>query len=223
MTGPLRTGSDADRGRRRLPGLLRPSFRIVRENLRAYLAMNAIMYGVFAVGMVAALLFPELTAEHAASMDADGTTGLVVSLLGNVWLFALTIFAVNTLTVGVLTVLLPSMIVPFAGIALMAYRAFEFGVALAPLDEVKATIMIPHSLTALIEFQAYVLVMLGAWVLGKAWLRPGTVGAVNRRQGYVRGLAQFGRLSVPALALFVIGALYEAFEIIYLVPPLLAG
>jgi hypothetical protein len=203
--------------------ILRQPIRIIRANFRAYLVMNALMYGLFLIGMGAALLFPELNAAQIASQDENGTTDLVVSLLSNVWLFSLTILAVNVVTVAVLTILLPSMVVPFAGIVLFMYRAFNFGVTLAPVDETTAKILIPHSLTILIEFQAYVLVMLAAYVLGKAWLRPGTVGARNRRQGYVLGLRQMGWLSLPAMVLFVIGALYEAFEIIYLVPPLLAG
>ncbi|PDP87344.1 hypothetical protein CQJ94_12760 [Glycomyces fuscus] len=202
---------------------LRQPFRIIRANLRAYLVMNAIMYGLFLVGMGAALLFPELNAAQLAGQQENGTTDLVVSLLSDFWLFSLTILLVNVVTVAVLTILLPSMVVPFVGIVIFMYRAFNFGVVLAPLDETTAKILIPHSLTILIEFQAYVLVMLAAYVLGKAWLRPGTVGARNRRQGYVLGLRQIGWLSLPAMALFVIGALYEAFEIIYLVPPLLAG
>ena len=202
---------------------LRETARIVRANLGGYLALNAIMYGGFLVGMGTALVFPELNAMQNASLHEDGTRDLVVSLLGNFWLFSLTILAVNTLTVGVLTILLPSMIVPFVGIALAAYRGFGFGVVLAPVDDTVATTLLPHSLTILIELQAYVLVMLGAYVLGKSWLRPGAVGAHSRRQGYVRGLQQVGWLSLPALALFVVGALYEAFEIIYLVPRLVAA
>jgi hypothetical protein len=203
--------------------ILRQPFHIIRANFRAYLVMNALMYGLFLIGMGAALLFPELNAAQIAGQDENGTTDLVVSLLSNVWLFSLTILLVNVVTVAVLTILLPSMVVPFLGIVLFMYRAFNFGVLLAPLDETTAKILIPHSLTLLIEFQAYVLVMLAAYVLGKAWLRPGTVGARNRRQGYVLGLRQMGWLSLPAMVLFVIGALYEAFEIIYLIPPLLAG
>ncbi|HZG89079.1 MAG TPA: stage II sporulation protein M, partial [Pseudonocardia sp.] len=67
---------------------------------------------------------------------------------------------------------------------------------------------------------AYILLVLGGYLLGRSWLRPATVGAQNRRQGYARGLRQLGWLSLPALALFVIGALYEAFTLRYLVPPL---
>jgi hypothetical protein len=203
--------------------ILRQPFHIIRANFRAYLVLNALMYGLFLIGMGAALLFPELNAAQIAGQDENGTTDLVVSLLSDVWLFSLTILLVNVVTVAVLTILLPSMVVPFLGIVVFMYRAFNFGVMLAPVDETTAKILIPHSLTILIEFQAYVLVMLAAYVLGKAWLRPGTVGARNRRQGYVLGLRQIGWLSLPAMVLFVIGALYEAFEIIYLVPPLLAG
>jgi hypothetical protein len=203
--------------------ILRQPFHIIRANFRAYLVLNALMYGLFLIGMGAALLFPELNAAQIAGQDENGTTDLVVSLLSDVWLFSLTILLVNVVTVAVLTILLPSMVVPFLGIVAFMYRAFNFGVMLAPVDETTAKILIPHSLTILIEFQAYVLVMLAAYVLGKAWLRPGTVGARNRRQGYVLGLRQIGWLSLPAMVLFVIGALYEAFEIIYLVPPFLAG
>ncbi|MFY7070400.1 stage II sporulation protein M [Nocardiopsis changdeensis] len=202
---------------------LREPFRIIRANLGAYLAMNAVMFGLFFAGVAAALAFPDLHAAQITSMEQDGTADLVGELLGNVWLFGLTILAVNVLTVAVATILLPSMIVPFAGIVLFAYRAFGFGLSLAPVDATAAKILIPHSLTILIEFQAYVLVMLGAYLLGRAWLRPASVGADTRRQGYLRGLGQLGRLLPPALALFVIGAAYEAFEIIYLVPPLLLG
>lgn len=202
---------------------LRKPFQIIRANLRAYLVMNAIAYGVFLIGVGAALVFPELNAAQVGSQQKDGTADLVGTLFGKPWLFSLTIFAVNVLTVAALRILLPSMIVPFAGIAVFAYKAYETGVILAPVDATVAKLMIPHSLTLVIEFQAYALVMLGAYLLGKAWLRPATVDAPNRRQGYLRGLRQSGWLSLPALALFVIGAVYEAFSLIYLVPLLVTG
>ncbi|KIH98439.1 hypothetical protein LP52_13515 [Streptomonospora alba] len=202
---------------------LRKPFQIIRANLRAYLVMNAIAYGVFLIGVGAALVFPALNATQVGSQQQDGTADLVGTLFENPWLFSLTIFAVNVLTVAALRILLPSMIVPFAGIAVFAYKAYETGVILAPVDATVAKLMIPHSLTLVIEFQAYALLMLGAYLIGYAWLHPAAVDAPNRRQGYLRGLQQAGWLSLPALALFVIGAIYEAFSLIYLVPPLLAG
>lgn len=201
---------------------LREPFRIIRANLGAYLAINALVYGLFLVGVGVGLLFPELTAARSNALTQDGTADLVGMVLGNMWLFSLTIFLVNTITVGIVKILLPSMVVPFAGIAVYAYWAFTTGVTLAPVNEVMAKTMIPHSLTVIIEFQAYAVLLLGAYLIGRSWLRPASVGAGNRRQGYVLGLKQFGWLTLPALVLFVVGALYEAFEIIHLVPLLFA-
>jgi hypothetical protein len=208
-------------GRRaRSARFLREPFTIIRADVGVYLVMNVLMYGLSIAGFVTALIFPELNAAQVASLENDGTADLVVSLLSNVWLFALVILGVNTLTVGALSILLPSMIVPFAGIAVFAYRAFTIGLTLAPADETGWVALIPHFLTYLIEFQAYVLLVFGAYLLGRSWLRPATIGAGNRRQGYVRGLQQVGWLSPPALALFIVGAIYEAFSLSYLVPPL---
>jgi hypothetical protein len=201
----------------RLP---RQPFRIIRSNLRAYLAMNAIVYGLFAVGVVAALAFPELTAVRASAREG-GFNDVITSLLQNPWLFALVIFANNTLLAGFAQVVLPSMIVPFAGIALFGYRAFILGFDVLAGGQAAPIALVPHSLAILIEFQAYVLLMLGAYLLGRAWLGPRLVGAPNRRQGYLHGLRQIGWLSLPALALFVVGALYEAFTLAYLVPVLI--
>ncbi len=103
---------------------LREPVQIIRADLRVYLIMNVIMYGSSLAGFVTALIFPDLNATQVASLENDGTADLVVSLLNNVWLFALVILGVNTLTVGVLSILLPSMIVPFAGVAIFAYQAF---------------------------------------------------------------------------------------------------
>ena len=107
--------------------------------------------------------------------------------------------------------------------ALVVHEGFTIGLTLAPADENGWVFLIPHSLTYLIEFQAYILLVLGAYLLGRSWLRPRIIGAWNRRQGYVRGLQQVGRLSLPALGLFVIGAIYEAFSLRYLVPLLVQG
>jgi hypothetical protein len=130
------------------------------------------------------------------------------------------IFGVNVFTAAGPWIVLPSLIVPFAAIPLFAYKAFTLGSGLVPTTEIAVVGWIPHALTALIEFQAYSLLVFGAYLLGRAWLRPATIGAPNRRQGYVRGLRQFGWLALAALALFVVGALWEAFSIRYLIHPL---
>ena len=67
---------------------------------------------------------------------------------------------------------------------------------------------------------------LATWAMSSVWLFTLNIlvvnGARNRRQGYVHGLREVGWLSLPALALLVVGAIYEAVEIIHLVPLLLS-
>jgi Stage II sporulation protein M len=198
---------------------LRKPLEIVRTNFRAYLTINAIVYGLVITGLLAAIVFPNLGATQVAILEDNGTADLVRSLINKPWLFALTILGVNV-TTGALWIVLPSTIVPFAGIAIFAYKTFTLGLVMAPTTKIMAVAMIPHSLTILIEFQAYALLMFGAYIIGRSWVRPATIGARSHRQGYVRGLQQIGWMSLSTLPLFIVGAIWEAFSLRYLVHPL---
>jgi Stage II sporulation protein M len=197
----------------------RRSERNIRTNFRAYLTINAIVYGLVIIGIVAAMVFPNLGATQVATLEDNGTGDLVRSLLSNPWLFSLTILGVNVVTAAQ-WIVLPSLVVPFAGIALFAYKTFTLGLALAPTTKIMAVGLIPHSLTIFIEFQAYALLMFGAYILGRSWVRPATIGARNHRQGYVRGLQQLGWLSLSTFPLFIVGAIWEAFSLRHLIHPL---
>ena len=127
---------------------------IIRANARAYLALNAVTYGLFVVGFVVGLYAPHLNRAQVTRLNEDGTTDLVRSLIEQPWLFALTILAVNTVKMGLATIVLPSMIVPFAGIPLFAYWAFTTGITLVPGSDIGWLALIPHSVTLVIELQA---------------------------------------------------------------------
>lgn len=198
----------------------RRPLRIVRDNARAYLVINAAAYGLALIGFVIGLAFPDLTAARSESLEDDGTAELVRWLVNTPPLFALTILGVNVVRLSLLTIVLPSLVVPFAGLAFFGYWAVETGITLVPATPEGWVALIPHSLTFVIELQAYVLLLLGAYRLGRGWLFPRSVGAVNRRQGYLRGLQQIGLLALPALVLLVIGAVWEAYSLRYLIFPL---
>ena len=197
---------------------LRRPFQIIGADLRAYLLVNAFVYGVLLFGMALGVLFPDLHEARSASLAGGGQGALVNAVVGNGWVFGTVIFLVNVFPTALLLITLPSLAVPFAGLVVFAIKTIDLGITLAPVDATSRLILIPHSLTLLIEFQAYALVMFGAYLLGRSWLRPATVDVPTRRQGYVRGLGRLGRLWLPALALFAIGAVYEAIEIYFLVP-----
>jgi hypothetical protein len=195
-------------------------FRIIGENARIYLVANVGAYGLVLIGFGLGLSFPQLSQAQYTRLRDNGTADLVQSLIANPWLFAVVILGVNTFKMSVLTIVGPSMIVPFAGIALFSHWALTTGMTLVPPNDIGWVALVPHSLTLIIEFQAYLLLLLGVYLLGTYWVRPGTVGAESRRRGYVRGLRALGWLAQPALALLVVGAVYEAFSLRYLVHPL---
>ncbi|MFI6538587.1 stage II sporulation protein M [Nonomuraea sp. NPDC050547] len=203
--------------------LLRRPFQIIRADPRAYLLINALAYGTLLLGMALALIFPDLHAARTSSFVDGGQGALVDTVIGSPWVFGATIFLVNVFATALPLIVLPSLVIPFAGLVVFVIKTIDIGILLAPVDRTSALILIPHSLTMLIEFQAYALVMFGAYLLGRSWLRPATVGATTRRQAYVRGLSRLGRLWLAALALFVIGAVYEAVEIYFLVPLVLGA
>lgn len=182
--------------------------------------MNAAAYGLGLIGFALGLAFPELVAARTSAMVDDGTTDLVTWLVSIPPLFALTILAVNVLRLSLLTIVLPSLILPFAGLALFGAWSVQTGITLAPTDASGWVALIPHSLTIVLEFQAYILLSLGAYLHGTHWLLPRTAGAPNRRRSYLRGLQKIGLLALPALVLLIIGALWEAYSLRYLVHPL---
>jgi hypothetical protein len=198
--------------------VVRTPVALIRTNRRPYLLLNVLAYGLLALGLVLGAAFPELNAALTGDMDSSGTTDQVVSLLATPWLFALTITAVNVSRIALASIVLPSLVVPFAGILVFSYFAVETGITLAPVDHATTMTLIPHSVTMVVEFQAYVLLLLGAYILGRSWIRPSSVGAATRGRGYLRGLQRLGWLALPALALFVVGAIYEALSLTYLLP-----
>lgn len=203
----------------RIPFWRRP-FRLIRENARVYLILNLAAYGLALIGFVIGMLFPELNAARAEALEDDGTGELVRWLVNTPPLFALAILGVNVFRLSLLTIVVPSLIVPFSGLAFFGYWAVETGIGLVATSPAGWVLLIPHSLTFVIELQAYVLLLLGAYLLGTHWLMPRTVGAKNRRQGYLRGLRRIGLLALPALVLLIIGAVWEAYSLKYLVEPL---
>jgi hypothetical protein len=192
---------------------LRRPFQIVRANLRIYLALNALMYGLALLGFGLGILFPNLNTTQVDAFQEGGTGDPVTGLLTRPWLFAAVILGVNIVKLCLVHILLPSLVVPFAGILVTAYWALTTGIVLVPAGAASWIPLIPHSLTFFIEFQAYILLLLGAFILGRSWVRPHTIGAANRRQGYLRGLQQIGWLALPALALLIVGAIWEAFSL----------
>lgn len=201
--------------------LFRRPIDILRSDPRALVLLLALIFGALLLGMGAGMLFPGL---ELPTLVAGGVSDeLVTTMVTNPWLFGTVILLINLFVAALVGIVLPSLVVPFLGIPVIALYMFNVGVSIAPSDSTSATVLIPHSLTLIIELTGYALVMFGVHQLGRGWLRPAHLGADTRRQAYVIGLRRLARLALPTIVILIVGAYYEAFSVVYLLPLLLAG
>jgi len=204
-------------------GLLRSGRQIVSRYRTMYVAINVGYYGLVLVAMLyVALINPAMQERLLGEVQSALTEGPLatvggVYLGGNVVGAAVLTFLANLLVGAMVTITLPSLIVPFAGIAMGAYRAVLWGLLLAPTTSQLALVMIPHSLTLILEGQGYILALLASYVHGMAFLRPQTVGVQGHRQGYLEGAKRTGRLYVLVAIVLAVAAVYEAVEVIAMV------
>ena len=129
------------------------------------------------------------------------------------WAMVLT-FAVNLFLGSIAVITLPSLVIPFSGLLMGVYRAILWGLLLSPTAPELRLVMIPHSLVLILEGQAYILAMLAAYVQGRAFLWPRSVGVATRRQGYGLGVKRSVRIYLLVVLVLAVSAVYEALEVI---------
>ncbi|WP_226352888.1 MULTISPECIES: stage II sporulation protein M [unclassified Pseudonocardia] len=199
--------------------LIRRPIEILRSDPRGLTLLVVLIFGALLLGMGTGILFPGL---ELPTLVAGGVSDeLVNTMITNPWLFGTTILLINLFVAAVGGIVIPSLIVPFLGIPVITLYMFNVGVSIAPTDATTATVLIPHSLTLLIELLGYAVVMFGAYQLGRGWIRPSYLGVDTRRRAYVIGLQRLAWLALPTIVVLVIGAYYEAFSVVYLLPRLL--
>ena len=212
-----------DRGRKKTDNPFRRALAVVQENRRAYITFNAAYYGFVIAAMIYVAFNPEVQQQLLATVSESFSRGALSIARqayeeSRVLPAILATFLINLLLGSLAQLSLPSLLIPFSGLLVGFYRALMWGLLLSPASPELALPMLPHSITLILEGQAYVLVMLAIYSHGKAFLFPRSVGAGNHRNGYLEGLKQHGYLYVLVTLLLLIAAVYEALEVIYLVP-----
>jgi hypothetical protein len=204
------------------PSIFRNAIAIVRANGRPYVVINIVYYGLVLWGMIVAALFPPLQHRLLAGLhaQAQGKTllalGAKVYASGNVSLAALATFLVNSVAGAFASITLPSALIPFSGFVVGFCRPVIWGLTLSPTSPKLQLALLPHSLTLLIEGQAYVVAILGSYLWGKWVARPGSSGFATWKHGYAAGLRANVQLYGLILALLAAAAIYEAAEVIAL-------
>jgi hypothetical protein len=191
---------------------------IFTKNLRAYLILNALYYGILIVFMIYLNFDPTL---RDAFVERYNTTFLrgAPELAGKPFEFRQTLgtvfgtFNLNLLGSSYGEITFPSLIIPFAGVAIGLYRVAFIGMAFSPANPTAAGIFLPHLPTLLLEGQAAILAMLGAYVHGRALIWPKTIGQKSRWKAFVEGVRQSGMMYLPITGVLLVAALYGFIEI----------
>lgn len=205
-----------------MKSLIRDVADLIREDRRAFLVLNLAYLGLFGLGILATVVIPELRPGGLGALQGEPGTGGLGAVIGdayrsgNVAIAALVTFGVNLLSASLLQTTVPSLVIPFLGVALTLARGLSWGVLFTPVGAEDPTFLI-HWVTLAIEGAAYVVVGFAAWVHGRMFLQPRRYGFATRRAGYVGGLAATLKLYVLVIVLLVIGALYEAITVIHLI------
>lgn len=207
--------------------VFRRSVAQVVEYRRAYLVLNALYYGLVVAGMAYAAMNREVQTSvlELVKGGLKGPLAPVVDAYASGVLPAIAMtFAVNLLGGSFLSITLPSLLIPFSGLLLAGYRAAMWGLIFSPTAlEFGGAPLARGSLIALLvllEGQGYVLAALAAYVQGKAFLFPATVGAASRWQGYRAGLQWTGRHYLLIAVTLAIAAIYEAIIVVLVLPGL---
>lgn len=207
--------------------LIKDALQILRDNRRLYLAVNLIYYGLVVVGAIVTWLNPWLQMSLIAMVQEGFETGLpgvVEAYRGGQFLAAAAqTFTINLLLGSLMVITLPACFFPPAGILMGSLRAFLWGLVLAPTTPQFGLVMIPHGLTLLLEGQAYILAIFATCRLGQALLWPESIGQTSRWRAYLAGLRETALVYILVAIVLLISALWEAFEVIYIVAPIAGG
>ena len=194
---------------------------IVKQHYKAFLILNLIFYGLFVISFCLTLVIPELQGYVKPSIDQayikEGVLKTVADAYGGKNLvLAVTLTFVVNLSVAIGLTTLPSLIIPFVGILAIFHRAILWGVMFAPVGPYPET-LIPHSMTLVIEGQAYILAAFAAYVHGRSFFWSDRY-AVLSVGGYKEGLVSSLHVYSLVVLTLLIAAVYEGIEVIYFIP-----
>jgi hypothetical protein len=199
--------------------LIQSAWALVRENKRAYIVVNVVYYGLVVIFMIVAAFNRPLQDMLLETVGAAFMTGPLAAV-GNAYVNAEVLkatgltFLVNLVIGSLLYITLPSLIIPFLGFLLGTYRAMLWGLLFYPGHPDIGMIMLPHSITLILEGQAYILALFAVYLQGRAFLWPKSVGLETHGQGYVEGLKRTGRMYILVILTLAIAAVYEVLEVI---------
>lgn len=208
-----------------------PTLAAVSRMRRAYVGLNLAYYGLVAASMVYSVLDPSLQQLLMGTVLDAFQSGPLSSVLeaysgGQVVQAVALTFAVNLFLGSLVSIALPSLVIPFGGFLVAALRATMWGLLFAPTSAptsiASAGAGLLVALLLLLEGQGYVLATLAAYAQGRAFLAPKQVGAASHAQGYWIGVKQALRIYLLVALVLIVAAIYEVSIAVWLLPHLVS-
>jgi hypothetical protein len=209
----------------------RSIFEPLRDAREPYVFLNIIYYGLVAASMAYTAfdrsLHDTLMTAVVESLSQGPLAPVLEAYTAQRVLEAIGLTAGINLAVGsFVSITLPSLIIPFSGLLMAAFRALTWGVLFSPQigeglapGELATGVLL--GVLVLLEGQGYVLAALAAYVQGKAFLRPRAVGKARHLQGYWHGLKASARIYVLVALVLLVAAVYEVLIAVVALPALL--
>lgn len=195
----------------------------IRKYKHLFLTMHLIYFGLVVLFMLVAYHLPELQVCLLAGIKSqvvDGSGPLGVAgkayMSKNILRAAVTTFAINFPLGSLAVITLPSIILPGAGVLVAGFRALLWGLLLAPSFATLSGPMLLHSITLLLEGEAYVIAAFFGLLILVYLFRKAEGPSTARRYGKALLLNVTGNLLVAIV--LVVAAIYEAIEVILAMP-----
>jgi hypothetical protein len=157
----------------------------IEHRRRLLWGVHLVYFGIYLAGALAVFEAPALQkvliAAIGGELSSEGQGPLAIAgrayRTGNMLYAALVTFLINFPLGSVAMISLPSLVVPGSGALLAVIRATSWGLFLSPSEAALAWMMIPHSLTLLLEGGGYILatffaILVPLYLLGSAPAPP---------------------------------------------------
>jgi hypothetical protein len=202
---------------------------LIRDNRKAFNWINIGYFATVLFGMFIVRASPELQKTLVNMIGEAFTTGPMQYVSGAysngeaVAAIGLT-FIINLLVGCFVSITMPSLIIPFSGFLIGGLRALLWGIIFSPdLGDLSFTMIllgVGIGLLLVLEGEAYVLALFAAFMHGRAWLKPASIGAATHARGYLAGVHMSLRLYLLMIGVLLIAAVYEVVLAIWLIPAL---
>jgi hypothetical protein len=209
--------------------VIREAFNLIRTERRAFNLINIGYFTIVLIGMLIVRSSSELQQGLISLIGEAFSTGPMQYLTGAytngeiIKAIGLTFF-VNLILGSFIALTIPSLIIPFSGFLVGAYRALLWGFIFSPdlgdLSFSKIIMGIGIGLLLILEGEAYVLALFAAFLQSRAWVKPASVGAENHKHGYLSGIRLSLRMYLLVIGMLLIAAFYEVILAIIILPAL---